>query len=163
ARSEVPADLEAIFRRMLAKKPIDRFASMAEVAQALESLPLSPAPQAKQTFASETPQPAALGMTIDAPAGHFDTAAAEATNPTVDLAPAAAAPSNRTALLVEPSRSQAVIIRNYLQGLGFTDISTLPSGQKALEHACSSPPTVVLSALHLHDMNGVELARRMRS
>ena len=68
-----------------------------------------------------------------------------------------------TALLVEPSRSQAVIIRNYLQGLGFSEISTQPSVEKALESARKAPPRVVVSTLHLNDMTGVELARRMRA
>jgi serine/threonine protein kinase len=163
ARSEVPASLESIFRRMVAKKPDDRFASMAEVVHALESFSLGPEPRAKQTIPSETRQPVTPGATLDVPSQHLDTAAAEAANQTVDLMPAAVSTSKRTALLVEPSRSQAVIIRNYLQGLGFTDISTLPSGQKALELARNSPPSVVLSALHLGDMTGMELARRMRS
>ena len=68
-----------------------------------------------------------------------------------------------TVLLVEPSRSQAVIIRGYLQKLGFQEIPTTPSGQKALELACNAPPQVVISAMHLADMTGVQLAQKMRA
>lgn len=149
ARSEVPASLEAIFRRMVAKKPDDRFASMAVIVAALEALPSAPHP------------PAELGLTLDVPPRAADMAALAQGNATVDLAPSPALGS-MTALLVEPSRTQAVIIRNYLQSLGYKEISTLPSGQKALELAHTNPPSVVLSAMHLNDMTGVELARRLR-
>jgi two-component system chemotaxis response regulator CheY len=68
-----------------------------------------------------------------------------------------------TVLLVEPSRSQAVIIRGYLQKLGFQEIPTTPSGQKALEMAGNTPPRLVISAMHLTDMTGVQLAQMMRA
>jgi serine/threonine protein kinase len=150
ARAEIPASLEAIFRRMVAKKPTERFSSMTEVIQALEALKLDsnqPAPPAPQSAPS--------------PAQTMATTAPGVTGQTVDLAPAS--PSKKTALLVEPSRSQAVIIRNFLQDLGYSDIATLPSGQKALEAARHTPPTVILSAMHLSDMTGVELARHVQS
>jgi two-component system chemotaxis response regulator CheY len=85
-------------------------------------------------------------------------------NQTVDLG-AAGTPgiAGTTALLVEPSRSQAVIIRGYLQKLGFQDIPTVPSGQKALEVARNVPPRVVISAMHLADMTGVQLAQAIRA
>jgi serine/threonine protein kinase len=155
ARSEIPASLDSIFRRMVAKKLEERFSSMAEVAQALESLQLGPQLQAKPTTPSTTAR--------SIPSIPSETAASELSNQTVDLVPAGASRSGMTALLVEPSRSQAVIIRTYLQGLGFSDISILSSGQQALEAAGNAPPSVVLSAMHLKDMTGLELARRMRS
>jgi serine/threonine protein kinase len=151
ARSEIPTSLEAIFDRMVAKKPDERFSSMAEVVQALEAVTLAP---------STTRQPAAPAFPTTAPARQRDTTTPEGGGQTVDLTPPA--PSHMTALLVEPSRSQAVIIRNYLQGLGFNDISTVPSGQKALEMVHQAAPSVVLSSMHLNDMTGVELARQMR-
>jgi two-component system chemotaxis response regulator CheY len=83
---------------------------------------------------------------------------------TVDFDPASKPnTAGMTVLLVEPSRTQAVIIRNYLQELGFQDITTTSSGQKALEMARNAPPRVVISAMHLADMTGVQLARRMRA
>ena len=64
---------------------------------------------------------------------------------------------------MEPSRSQAVIIRGYLQKLGFQEVATAPSGQKALEIARTAPPRVVVSAMHLADMTGVQLAQKIRA
>jgi two-component system chemotaxis response regulator CheY len=64
---------------------------------------------------------------------------------------------------VEPSRSQAVIIRGYLQKLGFQNVTTAPSGEKALEIARSTPLRVVISAMHLADMTGVQLAQKLRA
>lgn len=149
ARSDIPTALESIFHRMVAKSPDERFASMGLVVQALESLPLVPQTLAEQPVVPEMRQPA--------------TAAAGTIGTTVDLPPAAASRSGMSVFLVEPSRSQAVIIRNYLQGLGFRDISNLVSGLKALEAARQTPPAVVLSTMHLNDMTGLELARRLRS
>jgi serine/threonine protein kinase len=163
ARSDIPAALESIFRRMVAKSPDERFSSMAEVVGALESLSLVAEPLAKPAVSPENRQPAAASTASACPSGRPDTAAAGVNCPTVDLLPAVAARSRMPVFLVEPSRSQAVIIRNYLQGLGFSDICTLPTGQKAMEAASQAPPSVVLSAMHLNDMTGLELVRRMRS
>ncbi len=163
ARSGVPAALESIFLRMMAKSPDERFSSMAEMVGALESLSLSPEPLAKQALSPGIRQTADPSLTLASPSMQQDTAAAGVGCATVDLAPAAVSGSGMLVLLVEPSRSQAVIIRNYLQGLGFSNISTLPSGQQALEAASQTPPSVVLSAMHLNDMTGLELARRIRS
>jgi serine/threonine protein kinase len=163
ARSDIPAALESVFHRMVAKSPNERFSSMAEVVGALESLSLSSEPLPNQALSPEIRQPAGSSLTTAAPLGQQDTAAAALGCATVDLAPAAVSRSGMSVLLVEPSRSQAVIIRNYLQGLGFSNISTLPSGQKALEAAGQTPPSVVLSAMHLNDMTGLELAHRIRS
>src|SRR5262249_30081936 len=124
-RGEVPAALDQIFQRMLAKKPEERFASMADVVRALEALALVPDPQPKQPVKPAGTQAAAPTPTVDfAPAGP-NTGAAEVNNQTVDATPARApGTGGTTALLVEPSRSQAVIIRGYLQKLGFPDIPT---------------------------------------
>jgi serine/threonine protein kinase/DNA-binding response OmpR family regulator len=167
-RSEVPASLDQLFRRMMAKKPEERFASMAEVVAALETLALVAEPKLKQPV-----QPAAAQAVVPTPSMDLaprspDTAAtagaAEARNQTVDLSPAGmSGTAAMTVLLVEPSRSQAVIIRGYLQKLGFQDIHTPPSGQKALELARKAPPQVIVSAMHLPDMTGVQLAQQMRA
>jgi two-component system chemotaxis response regulator CheY len=65
-------------------------------------------------------------------------------------------------LLVEPSRTQAAIIRKYLQELGHGEITSTVSGQKAMELVRASLPRLVISALHLSDMTGVQLARQIR-
>jgi serine/threonine protein kinase/DNA-binding response OmpR family regulator len=155
ARGEVPAALERVFRRMVAKKPEERFASMAEVVRALEALALA---------AEEQPHTAAPTPTVEVALGRPDTAAAGAADRTLDLPPAGQ-PDVRgmTVLLVEPSRAQAVIVRQYLQELGFPDPPTAPSGQKALQIARTALPRVVICAMHLADMTGVQLAQKVQA
>jgi serine/threonine protein kinase len=157
SRKDVPADLDQVFQRMIAKKPEERFASMAEVIRALEAIILVPETAPKQTVQIPPRMLTASAMTPTVnlvPVGQ-DTDAAEASGQ--------AQQASTTALLVEPSRSQAVIIRGYLQKLGFPDIVTAPSGEKALDIARNSPPQVVISAMHLPDMTGVQLAQKMRA
>jgi serine/threonine protein kinase/CheY-like chemotaxis protein len=164
ARPEVAATLDRIFRRMVAKKPEERFASMAEVVRVLEGLTLVPVPQPEQPVERAAPVRAASTPTVDLVAGGPSPAPVESSREGVDRA-AARAPEagGATVLLVEPSRSQAVIIRGYLQTLGFQHVATAPSGQKALEIARTDRPQVVLSAMHLPDMTGVQLAERIRA
>jgi serine/threonine protein kinase len=167
-RNEVPAALDQIFQRMVAKKPQERFASMAEVVGALEALGPALEKRAQPEPATPTSQAVVATPTVDIPPGQHTTPAPglAASTPTVDLSPGRSTPARTTqttVLLVEPSRSQAVIIRGYLQRLGFADVQTSPSGQKALETARAAPPGVVISAMHLPDMTGVQLAQAMRS
>jgi serine/threonine protein kinase/DNA-binding response OmpR family regulator len=164
ARGEVPATLDQVFRRMVAKKPEERFASMAEVVRALEASGLVLEARPKQPDRPGATPTAAPTPTVSfAPAGQ-DRGAAEAGNQTVDLRPARTpGTAGTTVLLVEPSRSQAVIIRGYLQKLGFQEVPTTPSGQKALEIAREASPRVVISAMHLADMTGVQLAQKIRA
>jgi CheY-like chemotaxis protein len=160
ARGEVPAALDQIFQRMVAKKPEDRFAAMADALRALEALALGPEPKPRPPVKPAAAPPAP----VEAVPPGLETGTAVAGNQTVALGPAPApATGGTTVLLVEPSRSQAVIIRGYLQKLGFQDVATVPSGQKALETARALPPRVVISAMHLADMTGVQLAQRMRA
>src|SRR5439155_12093340 len=66
-------------------------------------------------------------------------------------------------LLVEPSRTQANIIRSFLVQLGTANPLVVPSGQMALEAINQARPEVVLCAMHLADMTGVELVRQVRA
>jgi serine/threonine protein kinase len=153
ARPDVPAELDQVFQRMLAKTPDGRVATMAEVTHALGGLSLpadSPPPSQGAGYAPTVDQVAAL------PAA----SAAQTTDAQPATPPGSA---GTTVLLVEPSRTQSLIIQKYLQELGFTAVNTVPSGKKALELARAQPPGVVICALHLSDMTAVRLAQEMRA
>ena len=150
-RSGIPAELAEIFRRMVAKQPDERFAATDEVVQALEGLKLAAEPfELQEAPTSSTVLVPSPGLILDEQSEGEDTVTSlgptAAANQTVVAAPTA----NRSAtgvaiLLVEPSRSQAVIIRAYLQKLGFKDVVTAPSGKEALECARKTPPWAVVA------------------
>jgi serine/threonine-protein kinase len=163
-RAEVPAALDEVFRRMLAKTPTERVASMTEVVRALETLvaglgAVEPVPPPVDTLVGPAlARAAAPGGTETVGKG----AASGTAEGTVNFQPSGK-PGAGTVLLVEPSRSQAVIIRGYLQKLRFEDVRTLSTGQQALDSARQAPPAVVLSAMHLPDMTGLQLVQAMRA
>jgi serine/threonine protein kinase/CheY-like chemotaxis protein len=167
ARKDVPADPDVVFRRMMAKAPADRFQTMTEVVHALEAL------QTAAGDASSLSLPSLVPLTGAAEQGGFTlaqnvetgvTGAGAPTSQTVDLKPLAmgTGPAPRV-LLVEPSRTQAGIIRKYVQSQGPYDLVTCVTGQQALEAASRAPFNAIVSALHLADMTGVDLAKQVRS
>jgi serine/threonine protein kinase len=160
SRPDVPAALDAVYQKMMAKKPVDRYQTMSEVVGALEALDLPAGSAPVGTAVSSAP---ASPTTV---AGA--TSLAAATEPdsgvTVDLASMQkASRSAGPLLLVEPSRTQANIIRRLLQDLGTDNVLHAPSGQKALEVMRLTRPRVVVCTMHLDDMTGAELLSRMRS
>jgi serine/threonine protein kinase len=164
AREDVPAALDAIFRRMMAKAPADRFPSMIEVIRALERIEeevkLSPGlPEAAQPGDTIVGGPSTPGQNLD-----FSLAtAAGITGPTIDFRPAGATPAaSLSVLLVEPSRTQSAIIRKLLELQGVQRILTVATGQEALQIVRNEPPHAIITAQHLSDMTGVELAERIR-
>jgi two-component system chemotaxis response regulator CheY len=68
-----------------------------------------------------------------------------------------------TVLVVEPSRVQASIIKSYLQEHALPVVGTVPNGNAAIEAVRSLPPRAVISAMHLADINGIELAQQIRA
>lgn len=64
-------------------------------------------------------------------------------------------------MLVEPSRTQAGIIRRYLQQLGIATIHSTGSGHEALDLARRERAGVIISAMHLADMTGTQLAQSL--
>jgi two-component system chemotaxis response regulator CheY len=160
-RSEVPAALEAAFQRMLAKAPADRFQNMSEVVHALETvqvglsgsalLAAAPAgtvvrPESEMVAQQDAATGSAPPLTASTPQG-----------------PASPSTQTRTILLVEPSRTQAAIIRKFLQQGSVDNVVTASTGQEALRLARSTPPTAVVSTLILTDMTGIELAKQVRN
>jgi CheY-like chemotaxis protein len=159
ARPDAPEALEAVFQRMLAKKPPERYGSMTEVLEAL-------APLATRTGRGSTTGP--MHSAIEAPGvGGLAWQANVNTDQlaaTLNLPGSAASPAvTAQVLLVEPSRVQSGIIRRYGQQLGIETIVGAATGQEALEKMQSARPQVVISAMHLADMTGVQLAQRIRA
>jgi CheY-like chemotaxis protein len=155
ARKEVPTELDALFQLMLAKDPANRPQTFSEVVRVLEALQAS-----LRTGAGK--QAAAPATLLDSGStGVWQTqtgaAAISASGPT--LAPA----QTLSVLLVEPSRTQAGIIRKLLQTQGVQDVEAVATGKEALEAARTRARNVVVCAMHLADMTGLQLAERVRA
>ncbi len=162
----VPADLEAVFRKMAAKKPADRFQSMTEVAAALERVRAGLAPAVEGTGEWSALPPAAAAppdrtqvYDRNAPAGsNVATGAFEVSPPSTATAAPAGGVAGRTIVLAEPSRTQAGIIQRYLQQLGAAHVHAAATGAEALALAKREHAAVVVSSMHLKDMTGAQLA-----
>lgn len=167
ARADAPIELGAVFHRMVAKSRDDRFATMADVVQVLERIqqrsPLSDVRLGRQPHdATIVHMPGAAGTHLIGPprqVGVKDTRHAESEADTsaeqLDQRQA------RPVVLVEPSRTQAGIIRRYLQELGVVRVLAAESGQEALALAKRERAGAILCALHLSDMTGIQLAERL--
>jgi serine/threonine-protein kinase len=164
-RPDVPAALDDLFARMVAKTPAERPQTMTDVVRALEGLVLQDVPVPAGLAPAAPPQPST--GTPDAGAQTLVNPAV-AVAPTLDFAaPPGAAKTSAPVLLVEPSRTQAGIIRRMLQEAGADNVQVAPSGKKALEALRQPPggvrPRAVVSAMHLDDMTGAELVGTMRA
>jgi serine/threonine-protein kinase len=165
ARNDVPASLDAIFRRMVAKEPADRFQAMAEVMAALKDIEadlgdaIASPPEASATSERASAANLSTGVWVGETVSRaFPRPAPQ----TIDLRPPrtlASAPQK--VLLVEPSRTQSAIIRKYLQEQGVQHVAAVTSGQEALVALRNERPEAVVSALHLSDMTGVQLGQRI--
>jgi CheY-like chemotaxis protein len=164
ARPDVPPPLDAVFRKMMAKKPEDRYQTMAEVARALEGLELAPAgaPPVPGPAADPAPQTASTVVPGSALTTEAVLPAGVDSGVTTDLTSLGKAPAAAPVLLVEPSRTQANIIRKFLQELGTDTVLVAPTGRKALEMMRAGRPRAVVAAMHLDDMTGAELLQAMR-
>jgi serine/threonine protein kinase/DNA-binding NarL/FixJ family response regulator len=167
-RPEIPAELDAVFQRMMAKAPSDRYQTMTEVVQALEAV--------EAVLREEAPASTTgllLNVETSSPGG--STAIWEDQKTTVGAAPPAG-PSTLVVgppatglgsalkvLLVEPSRTQSAIIRKYLQAQGVQHVTAVAAGQAALQAVRQERPDVVLGALYLSDMTGVQLAEKIHA
>lgn len=168
AREDVPAALDQIYRRMVAKVIGDRFATMTEVISTLETLsrqtPLSTVKPGLPPRSARTAGP--LDVTVPDGAAAFGEALA-APVPSV-FANAPTLPAQRrlgdlTVVLVEPSRVQTNLVRSFLQQLGVDKIHCATSGRQAIDLARREGADVLLSAMHLSDMTGAELAESLAS
>ncbi len=168
-RADVPAELDEIYRRMAAKRPEDRFATMAEVVHALERVQAAVA-LSNARPAHGGPSPADASATnVTVAVDRKVPVESDDLRLTVALPKARAAPtasdvrriSDLTVVLVEPSRAQANIVRKFLQELGIENVLVVRSGREALELGKQQGTDVILSSMHLADMTGVQLAQAL--
>ncbi len=156
-RPELPQQLDALFRRMMAKRPEHRLQHMSEVVAELEVIsrtvsPTERVPIHKAKAVESPPGTDVFRDTEISPQSVFDK--------TITMDPNV---EPITVLIVEPSRVQASIIRNYVQEHSFSVVGTAANGRDAIELIHKLRPGAVISAMHLADTNGVELAQRIRS
>ncbi len=154
AHADTPPRLDALFRKMLAKQPSLRIQTMAEVVAELE------------TIAAALPHESALrGANPDV--AHGGDAAPGLANSTIELSGAtvvvAPRPEPATVLIVEPSRVQAAIIKGYIQDQSLTVVGTVTCGRDAIEAVRQLHPRAVISAMHLSDITGLQLAAQIRA
>jgi serine/threonine-protein kinase len=169
-RRDVPQELDALYRRMASKRPEDRYPTMDEALVGLDAVregrtlsDLRPG-AASRTQASASPAGATILADPMAPAGPGDYRL------TIPSPGSEGGPSSSVVrrvgdlkvVLVEPSRAQASIVRQYLQKLGIENVRTTGSGKEALEMARQKGTDVILSSMHLADMTGVQLAEALR-
>lgn len=148
-RPDAPFELEAIYQRMVAPQPADRFGSMNQVVEALEAcvLPNVHDPEVKL-------------VTGDA---SCDSSMLVADERTTCLWTRSLVLEGVSVLLVEQSRLQTRMISSLMTELGVETIYTAASGEAAWEAMLKERPDVVVSSMHLPDMTGADLVRRMRS
>jgi serine/threonine-protein kinase len=145
ARPEVPASLDAVLHRMVAKQPADRYQHVAALlvdlrncAAELDRAPLATAPRPTSPRTATAPS---------APPRQPPRRPIEA----------------MSVLLVEPSRAQSMLLRGHLNNLDVRKIEWTKEGAEAMRVMTASPPDVVISAMHLPDMTGADLVQRMRT
>jgi serine/threonine protein kinase len=167
ARVDVPPELDELYRRMAAKRPEDRFPTMAAVLDALERVKRTvvlsdarPAPGGRSpAVVSSTAATLAAGPVIPMSSGDFRLSAALSTMGDAPKASDVRPVSDVKVVLVEPSRFQARIAHKYLLDLRIENVLTTVSGRDALKLAKREGASVVLSSMHLEDMTGVQLAQ----
>ena len=75
-------------------------------------------------------------------------------------------PSDLRTLLIEPSLVQSKVMLALLAELGITDVQRVASGKMALELLIpldAKSPNLILSALYLPDMSGIEFLTQLRN
>ncbi len=71
--------------------------------------------------------------------------------------------ANLPILLIDDQHTIRVLIRSVLQQLGYTNVHVAKDGAEGLSMARQVRPAVLLCDINMPDMNGLELARRIRT
>jgi two-component system, chemotaxis family, chemotaxis protein CheY len=137
--------------RMLAKRPESRVQQMADVVRELEALARTVQPAAPPKMAGAAPREARNDSTVSLTRAP-DQTIAFSTGPTPG-----------EILVVEPSRSQASIIKMYLQEQSLSAVGFATSASEAIEGVRKLRPSVVVSAMHLSDASGIALAEQIQA
>jgi CheY-like chemotaxis protein len=165
----VPAALDELYRRMAAKRAEDR-PPMAEVVRVLEGLRSAVNLSADARPTADGPAPADAAPTgatvVVGPMGPVESVDFDLSVPASDAGDTPTLSDVRHVahlrlVLVEPSRTQASIVREYLQELGIENVRVTSSGREALELAKHEGTDLILSSMHLADMTGVQLAQAL--
>ncbi|MFN9718716.1 MAG: protein kinase domain-containing protein, partial [Planctomycetota bacterium] len=155
-RPDIPARLENLFQRMLAKDPSQRIQSMTDVADECVAIDAECGGDQSASDLAPHEQPDLFGP------GSSSSTIAIRHDPamTIVLQPSTDAPG---VLLVESSRVQASIIRSYLESTCCKVTGVVSTGRDAIELVRTHRPRAVVCALHLPDMSGLQLAELMRA
>lgn len=162
-RTEMPCELDNLYRRMVAKLPNERFATMSLVVRAFErsGLTLSDAEvagelnQIRMSDLITSPRPPSAarpicgvvkGTTLDHPSSMSS----------------AHARGSLTVLVADPSLTVRVHIRNTLNDLGFTNVVDFSDGTKAMNELVTQSFDLIVTGLNLSGVDGQELIRRLR-
>lgn len=65
-------------------------------------------------------------------------------------------------LLVEPSSTQQLIIKQFLLDLGISDIKCVDTGKQSLEFLKQSTSDLIISSMYLPDLTGIDLVQNIR-
>jgi serine/threonine protein kinase len=154
SRRDMLPRLDELFRKMLAKQPDLRIQTMAEVVTLLEEITAS-LPSVDQRFPATTEAPRGLGATEGTANSTI-----EFSGSTVTSAPRS---EPLAVLIVEPSRVQAAIIKGYVEEQSHTVVGAVTCGRDAIEAVRKLNPRAVVSAMHLSDFTGFQLAEMIRT
>ncbi len=157
-RPDVPPLLDSVFRKMVAKSTIDRYQTMDEVVTDLERIARSlggeAAPQPiddstamvdRNDLMKETLPPAKLQQPTQV--AHYLSLGERQVN---------------MGLLVEPSRTQGMMIAKQLEQAGLLTLHRADNAGKALEAMQDHPIGLVVTTYLLPDMTGLDLLARLR-
>lgn len=152
-RTGVPAELDSLFQRMLAKEPEARIQMMSEVVSELETI-------ARDLPADQIEAGQGLEITFG---DHNSSGSTVHTRISEQTMESGTSTSQASVLIVEPSRVQASIIKGYLQEQSHSVLGAAAKGKDAIELVRKLQPKAVISALHLPDLDGLQLAGQIRT
>ena len=139
---EIPEGCVQIIKRAMAKLPEDRYATASDMALAATSL--LTVLQAESSSRSVV--------------GHVENSAVAS----ADMAPPKSIGS-MTVWVLEPSRMQAMVLQQRLKSLGVTQLMMFSTIAETISALQSEVPHVIISAMHLDDGSGDDLATQLQA